>query len=87
MYSKELKKWFRLDARGNREGVDAQFSIEQERLAFPVRPEMGEMDDDTVYPRTDVKIVEKLRESKTRAALWDDLPTELGYLKMRENRL
>ena len=39
-----------------------------------------------VYPRPDAKIVEKLRESKTRAALWDNLPTELGYLKMRENR-
>ena len=75
----ELKKWIRLDARGNREDVDAQFSIDHEQLAFRVRPELGEIDSYTVYPKPDVKILETLRESKTRTALWDHLPTELGY--------
>lgn len=80
VYIKELKKWIRLDARGNREDVDAQFSSDYEQLAFPVRPEMGEIDGYTVYPKPDAKILEKLRESKTRTALWNHLPTELGYL-------
>ena len=79
VYIKELKKWIRLDARGNREDVDAQFSIDHEQLAFRVRPELGEIDSYTVYPKPDVKILETLRESKTRTALWDHLPTELGY--------
>ena len=79
VYIKELKKWIRLDARGNREDVDAQFSIDHEQLAFPVRPEMGEIDSCTVYPKPDVKIVETLTKSKTRTALWNHLPTELGY--------
>ena len=36
--------WVRVDARGNKEGVDAQFSLDGERLAFTVRPECGERD-------------------------------------------
>lgn len=79
VYIKELKKWIRLDARGNKEGVNAQFSVETEQLAFPIRPEKGEVDNFTVYPETDAKILEKLRTYKTRKELWDDLPTELEY--------
>lgn len=79
VYIKELEKWIRLDARGNRKDVDAQFSIDNEQLAFPVRPEMGEIDNFTVYPKPDVKIIEKLRVNKTRTELWDNLPTELEY--------
>lgn len=80
VYLKEYKKWIRLDARGNKTGVNAQFSIETEQLAFPIRPEMGEEDDFVVYPEPDVKVLEKLRGNKTRTELWDNLPTELGYL-------
>ena len=79
VYIKEIKKWIRLDARGNKDGVNAQFSIENEQLAFPIRPEMGEVDSFVVYPKPDVKVLEKLRECKTRTELWDNLPTELGY--------
>lgn len=79
VYIKELGNWIRLDARGNREDVDAQFSIDNEQLAFPVRPEMGEIDNFIVYPEPDVKVLEKLRKNKTRTELWDNLPAELGY--------
>lgn len=80
VYIEEHKKWIRLDARGNKEGVDAQFSIDKEQLAFPIRSEKGEEDGFIVYPNPDAKILDKLRENKTRTELWDDLPTELGYL-------
>ena len=79
VYIKEYKKWIRLDARGNKEGVNAQFSIDKEQLAFPIRLEKGEEDGFTVYPNPDMKILEKLREHKTRTELWNDLPTELLY--------
>lgn len=79
VYLKDCKKWIRLDARGNKAGVNAEFSVETERLAFTVRPEMGEEDSFIVYPDPDKKVLEKLRESKTRTELWDDLPMELGY--------
>lgn len=78
-YLKEYSKWIRLDARGNKEGVNAQFSIDKEQLAFPVRPEKGEEDGFIIYPDPDVMILEKLRNNKTRTELWDDLPTELAY--------
>jgi transglutaminase-like putative cysteine protease len=39
--------WHRLDPRGNRPGIDARFSLGAERLAHPVRAELGECD----YPR------------------------------------
>ena len=79
VYIKELDKWIRLDARGNKEGVNAQFSVDNEKLAFSIRPEMGEVDNFIVYPDPDVKILEKLRKNRTRTELWDNLPTELGY--------
>ena len=81
VYIKDCKKWIRLDARGNKAGVNAQFSIELEQLAFPIRPNMGEVDSFIVYPAPDIKILEKLQESKTRTKLWDNLPTELEYNK------
>lgn len=79
VYVKDCKKWIRLDARGNKTGVSAQFSTETEQLAFPIRPNLGEVDGFTVYPDPDIKILEKLRNSKTRTELWDDLPVELSY--------
>ena len=68
-----------MDARGNTEGVNAQFSIEEERLAFPIRPELGELDDYTVYPNPDENVLKRLRKYETRLQLWEDLPTELTY--------
>ena len=79
VYIKECNKWIRLDARGNKEGVNAQFSIDEEQFAFPVRAENGEEDGFVVYHNPDKKILEKLRNNKTRTELWDDLPTELEY--------
>ncbi len=81
VYIKDYKKWIRLDARGNKTGVNAQFSMESEQLAFPIRPNMGEVDSFIVYPAPDIKVLEKLRESKTRTELWDNLPAELEYNK------
>lgn len=84
VYSRDCKKWFRLDARGNKEGVDAQFSMETEQLAFVVRPELGEEDGFIVYPDPDTAILEKLTKYRTRTELWNDLPVELAYKRQRE---
>ncbi len=79
VYLTEYKKWIRLDARGNKEGVNAQFSINKEQLAFPVRAEKGEEDGFIIYPDPDIKIIEKLNNNKTRTELWYNLPDKLGY--------
>ena len=39
--------WHRQDPRGNKPGVDAQFSLTTEQLAWPVATELGECD----YPQ------------------------------------
>ncbi len=44
VYLRDMGRWIRLDARGNKEGIDAQFLIEEEKLAFPIREEYGEKD-------------------------------------------
>ena len=79
VYIKNYQKWIRLDARGNKAGVNAQFSVKTEQLAFTVRPEMGEEDNFIIYPDPDIKVLERLKNSKTRTELWNNLPTELEY--------
>lgn len=54
-------RWSRLDPRGNKPGVDAQFSLEEERLAWPVRPENGEVDYADVLVSPDPGVVAALR--------------------------
>lgn len=84
VYLEEYKKWIRLDARGNKEGVNAQFSVEEEQLAFPIRTEKGEEDSFVVYPEPDAEVLRVLRENRTRTELWDDLPTKLAYHMLEE---
>lgn len=79
VYISKYDKWIRLDARGNKSDVNAQFSIATEQLAFPIRSELGEKDIHIIYPEPDANVLEKLRAYKTRTELWRDLPTELAY--------
>ncbi|MER5728800.1 transglutaminase family protein [Streptomyces sp. NPDC002138] len=69
--------WSRLDPRGNKPGVDARFSLDAERLAFPVRPELGEVDYPTLYAAPPEPVLHALRTSPDRATLWRALPTGL----------
>jgi transglutaminase-like putative cysteine protease len=41
--------WHRQDPRGNKPGIDAQFSLGRERLAWSVRPALGECDHPEVF--------------------------------------
>ena len=80
VFVSEYEKWIRLDARGNKSGVDAQFSIDFEQLAFPIRPEKGEVDNCVIYPDPDTEVVRTLRSNDSREELWKNLPMELDYL-------
>ena len=77
IYLKEIDRWIRVDARGNKEGVNAQFSLEKEILAFPVRSELGEADIRMVYAEPNANVVSALERSKTLEELEKNLPTEL----------
>ena len=49
IYIKTLDKWIRLDARGNKNGIQAEFSVDREYLAFSIRNEYDEIDYKIVY--------------------------------------
>ena len=63
VYVKSLDRWIRLDARGNKEGIDARFDLEQERLAFPVRKDIGEEDYGVVYANPAAGLMQVLEEN------------------------
>lgn len=63
VYIKSLDKWIRLDARGNKEGIDARFDLERERLAFNVRKDIGEKDYCVVYANPSDKLMKVLEEN------------------------
>ena len=45
-----LGRWIRFDARGNKPGITAEFSLGEERLAFAIRPQFDEVDYLVNYP-------------------------------------
>jgi Transglutaminase-like enzymes, putative cysteine proteases len=63
VYVSEYDRWIRLDARGNKPGVQAEFSLHEERLAFPIRPEYEEFDYGTIYAEPHPKTIETLRSN------------------------
>ena len=62
IYFKSLNKWVRLDARGNKMGIDAQFSIDEEKLAFSPQVEFDEKDYPVIYVKPHPKTIAVLRE-------------------------
>ncbi|MCG7948367.1 MAG: transglutaminase family protein [Candidatus Thiodiazotropha taylori] len=65
--------WYRIDARGNKEGVEAQFTPPREQLAFPVVVQ-GEADFSGVWSEPLMEVVRVLTESETYQEVADNLP-------------
>jgi transglutaminase-like putative cysteine protease len=70
-------RWTRLDARGNKPGVQAEFSLGEERLAFAVRPEMGERDYDANFSDVHPTVARALGSGDDLYDLIGRLPDEL----------
>ena len=71
--------WHRQDPRGNKPGIDAEFSLTGERLAFAVDPARGELDYADVLVRPDPGVVAALRGSPDALDLCrSGLPSALG---------
>lgn len=64
VYIEDLKKWIRLDARGNKENINASFSLDEEKLAYQIRSEFGEIDYHDNHSDLDEKLVNILAESE-----------------------
>ena len=64
--------WYRMDARGNKDGVDAQFTPPNEHLAWPGK-EPGEINFDPVWATPMKEVVEMLEASETVADVQKNL--------------
>jgi transglutaminase-like putative cysteine protease len=62
VFLQSLNRWIRLDARGNKPGVQAEFSIDKEILAFPVQEEFDEKDFPIIYTKPNPKTISVLKE-------------------------
>ena len=65
VYLKDFNKWIRLDARGNKENINAYFSLDEEHLAYTVRSELGEIDYHDNHADLDDRLVNILMESES----------------------
>jgi transglutaminase-like putative cysteine protease len=77
LYLATLDRWIRVDARGNANGINAQFSIKKEQLAFAMDPLADEFIYETIFAAPANSVVNRLRMYKTRSELWLDLPQSL----------
>ncbi|MEU1405921.1 transglutaminase family protein [Streptomyces sp. NPDC005728] len=69
--------WHRQDPRGNKPGVDAQFSLRGERLAWIPDPASNEMDYPVLYAEPHPVVLGSLKAAPDRPYLWKTLPTAL----------
>jgi len=67
--------WYRIDARGNREGVDAQFTPPFEKLAFPLQE--GEIDIEGYFDEPLPCIVEHLNKYDKHKDILGKLPDSI----------
>lgn len=69
--------WYRVDARGNKEGVNAQFRPPHEQLAFGLNFE-GEKDIEGLFADPMPVVTEALRKYDTREEVLNNLPDFAG---------
>jgi len=65
-----LDRWFRVDSRGNKDGIDAQFNLEGEQIAYPGL----EFFDQHVYPDPFPSVIHALTAASNRNELLLILP-------------
>ncbi|MBX7062051.1 MAG: transglutaminase family protein [Pyrinomonadaceae bacterium] len=69
--------WFRVDPRGNKPGVDSQFSTDEEKLAYPIREELGEFDYPNVLTSPLPSVISAMHETKDCHTLFYDRPASM----------
>ena len=70
--------WHRQDPRGNKEGVDAQFSLDAEKLAWNADESLGEIDYPRIFAAPARCVIDSIRGATDILALYDvGLPSVL----------
>ena len=75
-------RWIEVDARGNTNGINAQFSTEEPVLAFPNRPQYDEFVWKGVFAVPHSKTMRMLEASKTIQDVMKKLPDDIGDMKI-----
>lgn len=70
IYISSIGKWIRVDARGNKEGVDAQFSTTEEKLAFPIHEDLDEIDYPYINAKPHPKTISVLRDHEDAITMY-----------------
>ena len=64
--------WYKIDARGNKEGIDAQFAPPVEKLAF--LPQANEYDIDELYANPLPEVIEALEKNSCYSEMVENFP-------------
>jgi hypothetical protein len=72
-----LDRWIRVDARGNSNGINAQFGIKKEQLAFAMDPAADEFIYETIFAAPVESVVKSLNRYASLHDVWQDLPQSL----------
>ena len=73
-------QWYRQDPRGDKPGVSTEFSLDEERLAYQPREELGEADLEPILVSPDPGVIAALSgaDDVLELVLDDGLPAELA---------
>ena len=77
VYLKSIDKWIRVDPRGNTGNCNAQFSIDEEMLAFSMDPLKGEFIYDKIFTEPAIGVVNVLTNTENRDELAQNMPSSL----------
>lgn len=70
--------WFRVDPRGNKPGIDSEFSTGTEKLAYSIDPSKGEVDYPNVFPEPLPNVITAMQQSANVAELFYNRPESMG---------
>lgn len=77
VFIKSINNWIRLDARGNKKGINAGFNIKRENLAYVPDKAKGEFDLPTIYTRPNERIIKILKNSPNLKEAMDKIFTRV----------
>lgn len=80
----DQERWIRLDARGNKPGIDARFSVGIEYLAFPIQTDRGQRDFAEIHAQPLPSTLAALRRSRTVEELARCLPGDMSAADRRQ---
>lgn len=69
--------WKRIDPRGNKPGINSQFNLEEEQLAYPIRTELGEIDYPNVFISPLDSVITAMENSATTQELFFKRPEKI----------